>query len=59
MGINWLTIHPSIECPIGINTYLFAQRYNALVAPTAAAVVLSIGLSFISLSLILLLIGVR
>lgn len=35
-------------CPIGINTYLFAQRYDALVAPTAAAVVLSTGLSFLA-----------
>jgi len=46
-------------CPIGINTYLFAQKYNALVTPVAAAVVLSTGLSFLSLSIILLLMNVR
>jgi malonate transporter len=44
-------------CPIGINTYLFAQRYNALIPTTAAAVVLSTGLSFFTISFILLLLG--
>lgn len=44
-------------CPIGINTYLFAQRYNTLIPTTAAAVVLSTGISFFTISFILLLLG--
>jgi predicted permease len=46
-------------CPIGINTYLFAQRYSSLVQPVAAAVLISTGLSFFTLSLFLLLLEVR
>jgi malonate transporter len=46
-------------CPIGINTYLFAQRYQILVSTSAAATVLSTLASFFSLSVILWLLDVR
>ena len=45
--------------PVGVNVYLFAQRYNALVAPAAAAIVISTGTSIITLSVILYLLDVR
>jgi predicted permease len=44
-------------CPIGINTYLFAQRYQSLIPTTAASVVLSTGVSFFTLSAILVWLG--
>ncbi len=45
--------------PVGVNVYLFAQRYNALVVPAAAAIVISTGTSVITLSVILYLLDVR
>jgi|TARA_Y100000310_G_scaffold301127_1_gene337313 hypothetical protein len=45
--------------PVGVNVYLFAQRYGALIAPAAAAVVLSTGTSIVTLSVILYLLDVR
>ena len=46
-------------CPIGINNYLFAQRYGILVSTSAAAIVMSTLTSFFSLSIILWLLEVR
>jgi malonate transporter len=45
--------------PVGVNVYLFAQRYNALVVPAAAAIVISTGASIFTLGLILYLLDVR
>ena len=45
--------------PVGVNVYLFAQRYNALVVPAAAAIVISTGASIFTLSVILYLLDVR
>jgi len=45
--------------PVGINVYLFAQRYNTLVVPAAASIVISTGTSIITLSVILYLLNVR
>jgi len=39
---------------VGINVYLFAQRYGACVAPVATAILLSTGLSVGTLFLLLL-----
>jgi len=39
--------------PVGINAYLFAQRYDACVAPVATAILLSTGLSVGTVSVLL------
>jgi len=45
--------------PVGVNTYLFAQRYRVLVTPSAAAITISTGCSVVTLSVLLYLLGVR
>lgn len=43
--------------PVGINAYLFAQRYNVCVAPVATAILLSTSLSVGTVSLLLFLLN--
>jgi len=45
--------------PIGVNVYLFAQRYDAGVAPVATAMLLSTALSMVTVALLLHGLGVR
>lgn len=45
--------------PVGVNTYLFAQRYQSLVTTSAAAITVSTGSAIVSLSALLYLLGVR
>lgn len=40
-------------CPAGINTYLFANRYRAIVPSTATVIVISTALSIVILSFVL------
>lgn len=44
--------------PVGINAYLFAQRYDVCVAPVATAILLSTGLSVGTVSLLLFLLNI-
>jgi malonate transporter len=43
--------------PVGMNAYLFARRYEIGVAPVSTAIVVSTGLSVLTLSALLLYFG--
>ncbi len=45
--------------PVGVNVYLFAQRYDAGQAPAATAMLLSTGLSVVTITILLGLLGAR
>jgi len=44
--------------PVGVNVYLFAQRYNACIAPVATSILLSTALSVVTISVLLMLLNI-
>jgi predicted permease len=55
----WLSVAVVLAAlPVGINTYLFAERYSTAVPLAAASTVVSTAVSMITISLVLLLLGV-
>ena len=55
----WLSVAVVLAAlPVGINTYLFAERYSTGVPLAAASTVVSTAVSMVTISLVLLLLGV-
>lgn len=44
--------------PVGVNVYLFAQRYHACIAPVATSILISTSLSVVTISVLLILLNI-